>query len=301
VALSLDDSIVRDDLRQLLADTAPSSLAAHTASSSRSDNLSGLADTDDQEARSRREFIWVGMDAEPDIQLLFSAPLRKIQQQFKKAIDRHKLTKRVMRRLRSSNDQSLSVHRCTSYLKEEVILGTTLANSAILLSSSPSIHEVCFVCGRRVTAQEEEEDKSTFRSYCHICEDSFDIEFKEPPDVFTHCPMCGSTLDIGFRDPLFDNISDEEDIVEESSQGSDSGRLVGGLEGEDENLNKLTIPEDVAEPGAPLAGFYRVSSPVDAAELGRRLDGLSSEMRTSTSCIHMFLASYPQICSSGYY
>jgi hypothetical protein len=87
--------------------------------------------------------------------------LRKIQQQFKKAVDRHKLTKHVMRRLRSSNDQSLSVHRCTSYLKEEVILGPTLADSAILLSSSPSIHEVCFVCGRRVTAQEEGEDISS--------------------------------------------------------------------------------------------------------------------------------------------
>jgi hypothetical protein len=120
------------------------------AGPSENENPSGSADADEQEARSRREYVWAGMGAESDNQL-FSTPLRKIQQQFKKAIDHHRLTKRGMRRLWNSNDQSLSMHMCTSYLKEEIVLGPTPADSAILLSSRPSIREVCFVCGRHAT------------------------------------------------------------------------------------------------------------------------------------------------------
>jgi hypothetical protein len=61
----------------------------------------------------------------------------------------HILTKRVMRRVKASNCQPSVSHRC-SYLKEEVILGPTVAESAILMTSNPTIHEVCFVCGERV-------------------------------------------------------------------------------------------------------------------------------------------------------
>ena len=146
---SLDDSFVRNDLQQLLADTTLSSPISPRARSLKNDNSSGVEDADEQEAPSRREFVWARTGVEPDLQTL-STPLREIQQQFKKAIYRHKLTKSVMRRVRTANHQPLVFHHCTSYLKEEVILGPTVAESAILMTSSPSIHEVCFVCGERV-------------------------------------------------------------------------------------------------------------------------------------------------------
>jgi hypothetical protein len=84
---SLDDSFVRNDLRQLLVDTTLSSPISPRTSSLKNDDSSGsgVDDTDEQEAPSRREFVWARTGAEPDLQTV-SITLREIQQQFKKAI-----------------------------------------------------------------------------------------------------------------------------------------------------------------------------------------------------------------------
>jgi hypothetical protein len=161
----LDDSFSRDDLQHILVDKAlsESSGVQPFAGPLRNDNSSRLEDTDEQEAHLRREFKWVGMEAEFDPQTPSMLKLREIQQQFKMGISRHVQTNRAMRRLKGSDNQ---LHKCVSYLKQEVILGPTMARSAILMSSSPSIHEVCHVCGQRVEAQEEEsaeEDSSSCR------------------------------------------------------------------------------------------------------------------------------------------
>jgi hypothetical protein len=83
---------------------------------------------------------------------------RDIQEQFGRAIGAHtsRFTKHALRRLRISDNQSVSRHRCATYLKEEIILGASLTESAILTSLFPSIHEVCFVCGKRVEGEDDE-------------------------------------------------------------------------------------------------------------------------------------------------
>jgi hypothetical protein len=158
-------------------------------SSLKNDNSSELEDTNKQEARPRREFVWARMEAAPGIQAL-SMPLHEIIKQFETAIDRHQLRKSGIRRL---NHQP-SLHKCTSYRKEEVILGPTMETSAILMSSSPSIHEVCFVCGIRVEAREaeknekEEEDErslSSCRSYSDACNFCVDLSLKKPLCLMT--------------------------------------------------------------------------------------------------------------------
>jgi hypothetical protein len=95
----------------------------------------------------RREFVWTGA-TELDEQL----SLGTISQQFKTAIMRHELTSGCVIRQITSSDREFSAHhqKCTSYRREEVILGLTVEDSAILTSLFPSIDEVCFVCREKV-------------------------------------------------------------------------------------------------------------------------------------------------------
>ena len=108
----------------------------------------------------RREFIWMKNDDQAQV-----TSFRDIQQQFASAIKGHNLAKNTLRRLRSPDNQSPSRHRCAGYLKEEIILGANLKESAILTSLSPSIDEVCFICDQRV----EEEDKEGWPKSSKSC------------------------------------------------------------------------------------------------------------------------------------
>jgi hypothetical protein len=110
-------------------------------------------------SRSRREFIWMGMENDDQ------APLPSIEQQFANAIEAHVLTKRTaLRRLRSLDNQSPSQHECTGYLKEEIILGANFEDSAILTSSFPNIHEICYICNKRVEKAVEEALSTSLKS-----------------------------------------------------------------------------------------------------------------------------------------
>jgi hypothetical protein len=65
---------------------------------------------------------------------------------------RHKLTKRAIRRITASDSEAPQHHQCSSYRREEVILGPTMDDSAILTSNNPAIDEICFICGKKVTS-----------------------------------------------------------------------------------------------------------------------------------------------------
>jgi hypothetical protein len=108
---------------------------------------------------TRREFVWMKNDDQAQV-MAFS----DIQKQFANAIKGHKLTKHTLRRLRSPDNQSPSRHRCKTYLKEEVVLGANLKDSAILTSWFPSIHEVCYICDSRVEEEDEEAQSKRVKS-----------------------------------------------------------------------------------------------------------------------------------------
>jgi hypothetical protein len=93
------------------------------------------------------------------------APLPSIEQQFANAIEAHVLTKRTaLRRLRSLDNQSPPQHKCAGYLKEEIILGANFEESAILTSSFPSVHEICYKCYKRVEKVVEEALPTSLKS-----------------------------------------------------------------------------------------------------------------------------------------
>jgi hypothetical protein len=145
-------------LRQLLLDakgTASTGNDPHEALISES----GSAGLEKNCPHTRREFIW--MKSHDQAQL---TSFRDIQQQFASAIKGHKLTKHTLRRLRSPDNQSPSRHRCDTYLKEEVVLGANLKDSAILTSLFPSIHEVCYICDSRVEEEDEEAQSKRVKS-----------------------------------------------------------------------------------------------------------------------------------------
>jgi hypothetical protein len=101
----------------------------------------------------RREFGWTQRTSASSGDChTQSLSLLVITQQFKKAIIRHKLTKRAIRRITANDSVDVPQHHhCSSYRREEVILGPTMDDSAILTSDNPAIHEICFVCGKKVT------------------------------------------------------------------------------------------------------------------------------------------------------
>jgi hypothetical protein len=108
---------------------------------------SSLSDLSNCSTSVRREFVWTGV-TEVDEQL----SLATISHQFKTALMRHELTSECIIRQITSADCEFSAHhhKCTSYRREEVILGLTIEDSAILTSLFPSIDEVCFVCREKV-------------------------------------------------------------------------------------------------------------------------------------------------------
>jgi hypothetical protein len=171
------------------------------SSSSSSSNLSSGSTS------VRREFVWTGI-TEVDEEL----SLGTISQQFKTAIMRHELTSEcVIRQITLSPDREFSIHhpKCTSYRREEVILGPTVEDSAILTSLFPSIDEVCFVCREKVrplplalfelaptgnvakSLSPSEKPEVFLRSYQGRTFDEFDLDTEEV-QKYSQAPQIGA-------------------------------------------------------------------------------------------------------------
>ncbi|KAK7441997.1 hypothetical protein VKT23_016275 [Stygiomarasmius scandens] len=67
--------------------------------------------------------------------------------------------------------QSRIRHRCLGYKKEEISLTTTIDDSAVISRVTPSLHEICSVCGEIV-------DNGNFNCICGLEDDGFSATVK---------------------------------------------------------------------------------------------------------------------------
>ncbi|KAK7441991.1 hypothetical protein VKT23_016269 [Stygiomarasmius scandens] len=78
-----------------------------------------------------------------------------------------------LRQLRArTGKQSRIRHRCLGYKKEEINLTTTIDDSAVISRVTPSLHELCSVCGEIV------DDRGEFDCVCGLEDDGFSATAK---------------------------------------------------------------------------------------------------------------------------
>ncbi|PBK83693.1 hypothetical protein ARMGADRAFT_1067697 [Armillaria gallica] len=113
--------------------------------------------------KPRRELVWKAAYGR-------AGNIRDISQQYQRllALQSHSGSRQSLRRYRDLSKPQ-TYHRCKGYSREEVTLTHAAFDSKIVVHASPSVHEVCLVCGEHIA--EDLATKLRFKCHCKQLDD----------------------------------------------------------------------------------------------------------------------------------
>ncbi len=112
--------------------------------------------------KPRRELVWKAAYGR-------AGNIRDISQQYQRllALQSHSGSRQALRRYRDLSKPQ-TYHRCKGYSREEVTLTHAAFDSKIVIHDTPSVHEVCLVCGEHIA--EDLSLKLSFKCHCEQCQ-----------------------------------------------------------------------------------------------------------------------------------
>jgi len=144
--------LYRDEVArgERLTDTlsVPSQMSTAWASEDFSPQQSGEAPSESTELtrqKTRRELVWNSLEQD-------GLSLAIVAKQFGDFLDVFSPAPLLKRRIASVARKT--VHRCPGYNREEITFTTSVYNSAVISHASPSLREICVVCGKFVLGEE---------------------------------------------------------------------------------------------------------------------------------------------------
>ncbi|PBK92246.1 hypothetical protein ARMGADRAFT_183230 [Armillaria gallica] len=166
---NLDRSGNKDNQTHLQAfQTKPTSMQVETEANEKQNGpLEPLMSTVQQPTATtvepRRELVWKTAYGH-------ASNIRDIARQYERLLDLHSHSgsRQLLRRYRDFSTPQ-TYHRCKGYSREEVTLTHAAFDSKIVVHTTPSVHEVCLICGEHIA----EDLPSMLRFKCH-CKQSDD-------------------------------------------------------------------------------------------------------------------------------
>ncbi|KAK0493404.1 hypothetical protein EDD18DRAFT_1464901 [Armillaria luteobubalina] len=149
-----DNSIYLQAFQTEATDTQMETEADEMRNTTRQPSTSGGLQSTTPAVKPRRELVWKASVGH-------MTSVQEVAQQYQRLVDLHSQSSLLHRYRNLSTPQTY--HRCKGYSREEVTLTHTAFDSKIVVHATPSVHEVCLVCGERIA----EDLPSIPRFKCH--------------------------------------------------------------------------------------------------------------------------------------